>query len=386
MRSDDIRQFVRNIANDENHAISELVYLRDDVSDYNKTKGKGIDDLVVVDHFDAFRLAKSLISKSRKHDTTCVFVGAAKDEQVYPDVVEDVRFFIETKNRSLPVLEIVNDLLQFWEIYLRYHTDLDLEEFSNEVRAALLGRIKEAAIHASIARRLAPISKLAPTGSSINVLEEEIRRRLEQAAFYLEEREILRPELTNYTEKTFSDDTNEGAKRNRMRIRSTETSLIHELVHLNDSVTKFFEKQKRESELVVIDSFRPYRIAANLVNVLKHGVRGRNKDCAVIEFESVIFSEGKEDDSSGTSVQDVVGFVNYNGELFSLIQLIEDVAQIWELFLRHHSNLPLTEFQNRFGDILLSRKGLTTYSAPMPKGLEEWSKKESKWRKQLDLK
>ena len=69
------------------------------------------------------------------------------------------------------------------------------------------------------------------------------------------------------------------------------------------------------------------------------------------------------------SVADVAALVNYGGDLFQLSQIIEDMCQLWELFLRHHSPLSLTEFQVRLGRILLSRKCLSTYSAPLPAGV-----------------
>jgi hypothetical protein len=284
------------------------------------------------------------------------------------------------------LLELVNDLLQFWEIFIRHHTTLDLEEFSTDVRAGLLGRVTDSVFHQAVTRRLIPVSEPAPASASVEALEAEIGRRLANVAFYLEEREILRQRLAKYTGKTFHDVSNVNAKRDQTRIRNVETSLLHELVHVTDSVRKWLDKQGRTLELAVLERFRPYRIGANLVNVLKHGVRGRNQDCAVIEFDFLLFEQAGDVATQDDRLLDVNAFVNYNGELFSLTQLIEDISYLWELFLRHHSQLSFTDFQVRLGRILLSRKGLSTYSARIPAGLEAWAQQEADRRKRLDLK
>ena len=95
-----------------------------------------------------------------------------------------------------------------------------------EVQAGLLGRVTDTVFYQGATRRLIPISQPAPASASVEVLQAEIRQRLGNVAFYLEEREILRPGLAKYTGKTFCDPSNENAKRDETRIRNVETSLL----------------------------------------------------------------------------------------------------------------------------------------------------------------
>lgn len=382
----EIEQVLDAVYKEENLALAELVFLRDDVAAYCCATGRGDNDLWAVDEFRAFQSAKTIVSGCPNSKHYYTIVSGTGGEPAGQDSIHDVRFFIELGTSSYQVLELVHDLLQFWEIFLRHHTDFDLEEFSRDVRAWLLGRITDTVFYQACKRQPEPVSEPAPASASVEVLQAEIIRRLENVVFYLEERESLRPGLAKYTARAFFDPSNVNAKRDRTRIRNVETSLLHELVHLADSVRKWLDKQGRSLELTVVERFRPYRIGANLVNVLKHGVRGRNQDCAVIELDALYFSQSGKKATLDDSVIDNIPLVNYSGDLFSLTEMIEDILQLWELFLRHHSPLSLTDFQVRFGRILLSRKGMRTYSAPLPAGLEVWAQQEADRRKQLDLK
>lgn len=374
------------IAKEENLAVSELVLLLDDVRTYSRATGKGHPDLRGVDEFRAFRSAKTVACGCPGSKHRYVFVSKPASEPASRDSIQDVRFFVELETQSYQVLELAHDLLQFWEIFLRHHTTLDVRAFSADVQTGLLGRVTDTVFYQAVKRQLAPISDPAPTSASIETLQAEISQRLGNVAFYLEERDILRPALAKYTGRTFCDASNEDAKRDRTRIRNVETGVLHELIHLADSVRKWLDKQGRASELAVIELFRPFRIGANLVNVLKHGVRGRNHDCAVIELEMTLFAQTGDVPTPDDSVRDVAALVNYGGKLYSLTQLIEDICQLWQLFLQYHSTLSLTEFQVRLGRVLLARKALNTYSAPVPTGLDAWAQQQADRRRQLDLK
>ncbi len=382
----EMSRLLEGMGKEEALALSDLVLLRDDVAAYCRATGKGDSDLSVVDAFHAFQSAKTIVGDCSDSKHYYAFVSRAGDGPVVRDSIHDVRFFIELGTRSYQVLELVFDLLQFWEIFLRYHTSLDLKEFSIDLREGLVGRVTDNVFYQPITRRLVPVSEPVPVSASVEVLQAEILQRLGNVAFYIEEREILRPGLAKYTGKTFCDPSNENAKRDRTRILNVETSLLYELVHLRDTVLKWLDKQGRGSQLLVVERLRPYRIGANLVNVLKHGVRGRGQDSAVIELDALIFARAGDVASPDDTLWDVVAFVNYGGDLFQLSQIIEDICQVWELFLRHHSPLSLTEFRVRLGRVLLSKKGLRTYSAPICAGLKVWAQQEADRRKRLDLK
>lgn len=382
--AEEIERLLNAVMKEEKLSLTELVFLRDEVAAYCRASGTE-KDLRAADEFRAIQSAKTIVSgcpDSKQYYTIISKIGGGPAGQ---DSIHDVRFFVELGTSSYQVLELVQDLLQFWEIFLRHHTNFDLKDFSRDIRAQLLGRISDTVFCQAGIRQLVPVSEPASVSDSVEVLQAEIITRLENVAFYLEEREILRPGLAKYTGRTFGDPSNKNAKRDAKRIRNVETSLLYELVHLADSVRKWLDKQGRVSELTVMERFRPYRIGANLVNVLKHGVRGRNHDCAVIDYSLLLFKKTGKISTPDDSLGDIIPIVNYNGELFSLTEMIEDISQLWELFLRHHSPLSLTEFQVRLGRILLSRKGMSTYTFTIP-DLEVSAQQEADRRKRLDLK
>jgi hypothetical protein len=381
----EMERLLAGVVKEENQALSELVALRDDVLAYCRSEGRGDGDLSIVDEFRAFRAANAIVHGGPEIKRSYVFVARADGDPGARNLIHDVRFFAEMENRRYQVLELVHDLLQFWEIFLRCHTTLDLKEFSADVRRGLLGRVTDTVFYQAVARHSPPVSNPAATSPSMMALEEEIKRRLEKVAFYLEERGIVRAALAKYTGRTFCDDSNDNAKRERTRILEVETKGMHELVHLADNVRKWLKKQGRAPELDVIERFRPFRIGSSLVNVLKHGIRGRNQDCAVVELETLLFSRNGSEPSPDDTLLDIAVTINYAGELFSLTQLIEDISQLWELFLRYHTRISITDFQVRLGRILLARKGLSTYSAPMPDGLRGWAQEQANQRKRLDL-
>jgi crotonobetainyl-CoA:carnitine CoA-transferase CaiB-like acyl-CoA transferase len=189
--------------------------LRDDVAAYCRAIGKGDSDLAIVDEFNAFRSAKTITAGCPGSKHSYVFVSRAGGGPDGRDSIHDVQFMVELGTRSYQVLELVCDLFQFWEIFLRHHTNLDLQEFSTEIRAGLLGRVRATIFHEAVTRRLVPVSEPAPASASVEVLQAEIGQRLANVAFYIEEREILRPGLAKYTGRTFLDNSNVNAKRDQ---------------------------------------------------------------------------------------------------------------------------------------------------------------------------
>ena len=380
----EIARLLGIMSKEERLALSELVRLHDDVAAHHPSLGQEDGDLCIVDRFRGFQAAKTIAFGCSGVEHTYSIISK-KDGPTGQYLIHDARSSVELETRKYQMRELAHDLLQFWELFLRYHTTLDLKEFSAAVRRGLLGRVTDTVFHQATLRRLMPSPEVAPASASIEVLEAEIVARLGRVAFNLEERELLRPALTKYTGKTLADASNEDAKRDKTRIRNSETELLSELIHLPHSVRKWLRKQDRTAELDVITKFRLYRISASLVNVLKHGVVGRSHDCAVIDLEVPIYERAYDVATPDDRVIDVGALVNYNGELHMLHQLAEDLVQLWELFLRHHSQLPLEDFRIRLGRVLSARKGMTTYSAPIPDGLKAWAKREANRRKQLDI-
>lgn len=151
------------------------------------------------------------------------------------------------------------------------------------------------------------------------------------------------------------------------------------------SVRKWLAKQDRGAEIALIERLMAFRIGSNLANVLKHGIRGRNHDCAVIDHDVIGFEQTGKVSAPGDPAISVTQIVNYKGDLFQLSTLIEDIMFMWVLFLRYHTVLNLQDFYVRLVGIFISRSKMIIYSAPAPIGLKERGKREAERRKQLDI-
>jgi hypothetical protein len=105
-------QLLGAMSTEENLALTELVLLRDDIAAYCRAAGKGDNDLNVVDEFNAFRSARTLISgcPGSKHFYT--FVSRVGGGPAGRDSIHDVRFHIELETGLCQVLEHVKAAFQ----------------------------------------------------------------------------------------------------------------------------------------------------------------------------------------------------------------------------------------------------------------------------------
>ena len=65
--------------------------------------------------------------------------------------------------------------------------------------------------------------------------------------------------------------------------------------------------------------------------------------------------------------------------------MCEDLCQIWSLFLKYHTSVPIADFEMRLGRIALSKQGKSVYVGAYPPGYENHALQESDRRKRLDL-
>ena len=392
----EITRILRAIQAEENLALKEIVHVLDDIRAYCLAAGKSTSEMRVIDKFRAIHAARAIASgpPGGPPGSTCHYVSVSRHPAPgKPAYFHDVRFFIGLNAQVHQVFELILDLLQFVAIFLRYHTDLDLEGFSPGIQHSLVGRFTDMLFWQQVAERhfqpatprLVSISQPPSPSSSADVLRKEVSDRLQEVAFCREEREHLRSRLTKYTGRNLMDASNEDAKRALKRIHHFDTTTLQELVHLRDIVGKWFEKQDRRSELDVVEGFLPYRIAANLANVCKHGIRGKGRECAVVDWEVLCYARKGESPTPDDPLLDVSDLVNFNGHLYPLPELIEDVSQLWEMFLRHHSELKTTEFLRRIGAIHKLKEGLVIYTFTLPSGLDTWAQEQAEQRKKLDL-
>ncbi len=225
------------------------------------------------------------------------------------------------------------------------------------------------------------------TESAKEVLVADIEKRLGGIAFHFEERHAQCSSISAYTR---ADSETSGPRRLELdrvvtRIKSAEDSILLKLVHLKDSVEKYYRSSGRDTnEIKIVDLFIPYRVAANFVNVNKHGLRGRNAKSAVHDYSVLAFKQEGAKPAPTDCFAGYITVINFDGETFQTLDMILDLIRLWELFLRNHTEISTDDYINRISKVQSTIK--ITYSAPMPEGMLRDAKCLSQERKGLDIK
>jgi hypothetical protein len=224
---------------------------------------------------------------------------------------------------------------------------------------------------------------------SQETVKRDIADRLSNIALYFETRYSLRPKLEQYTPRDSSPDS----KRNKdlrcllTQIQNEEIHTLYELVHLLDNAKTYYRAfGLNNSELAVIEQFKPYKVAANFVNVHKHGTRGRNKSSAKMEYYSLVYNGmgKKPSPSPEAKLIEIGSFINFEGVLFGSMEIIESLIRIWEMFLRYHTEIDVKPFTSRIGAVF-EQRGKFIYAAKLPEGVLKDAKRMADNRKHLDL-
>jgi hypothetical protein len=222
------------------------------------------------------------------------------------------------------------------------------------------------------------------------IIFEDISGRLNKIASHFERREELRRELLNYRQGDYTPKSAKGKDVSALagKIQTTESSILHELVHLLDNVRTYYKHNGlSEKELSVIEMFRPYRVAANFANIQKHGSRGRGKTSSRTDFYALVCKKPKEADATmSDQIVDIQSMINFDGTVWEVMDIADSLVRLWELFLRHHTSINVTEFVTRIQKIM--PPGLHRFSialSDIPKGLVNHAKKLDQERKSLNL-
>jgi len=221
-------------------------------------------------------------------------------------------------------------------------------------------------------------------------ISEDILGRLKKVVLHFERREELRRELKKYQLGDYTPNATKGKEVTSLagKIQTTESSILFELVHLLDNVKTYYKHNGlSESEFSIIERFRPYRVASNFVNVQKHGTRGRGKTSSRTDFYSLISKRSKEADAKiSDQIVDIQSMINFDGTVWEVMDVADSLVRLWELFLRHHTNINLTEFVTRMQRLM--PPGLRRFSmalSDIPKELADHAKKFDQERKTLNL-
>ena len=220
------------------------------------------------------------------------------------------------------------------------------------------------------------------------LIDKELTDRLLKVAFHFQQRDNIRAELDKCIPSNKSGDPLTDSKISELvtRIQNEEVNMLYELVHLRDNTEKYFKIfQQNLGELDVIDKFKPFRIASNYVNIHKHGTRGGNRPSAKHDYTVCIHAQNAEQPSAKGTLVDVRAMINYEGDLFDSVELIESLIRIWEMFLRYHTKHDLSQFVGMINSVFARREGKSIYSVKIPNGVLDHAKCNADARKHIRL-
>jgi hypothetical protein len=219
-------------------------------------------------------------------------------------------------------------------------------------------------------------------------MDRDIRCRLKRITARIQEHEAQRAGFAAFTGRDTlpSAPANKDLRRLEDLYVDNMTFLLSELVHLRDNVGKWIKASHgTQEELPVVEDLKPFRVASCYVNTHKHGVRGRNKASAVEDVAARIYAEADGQVSRDSHIVDVVPMIDYEGEVWQKWTLVDDLMQLWELFLRNHTDVDTTEFRVELRRSLLCRQQLSEYSFRVPTGIISHLKGLADDRKHLDV-
>ncbi len=223
---------------------------------------------------------------------------------------------------------------------------------------------------------------------AMETVQKEILDRLNKIAFHFEERDDLCAQLPNFHQADLMENTprkDEFEKLN-IKIHNAELSILYEIVHLKDNVDTYLKiSGKSSKEIDVIDQFKPYRIAANFINTHKHGIRGKNAKSAKLDYTVFIYKQLLEKPQPDDNIIGIINVLNYDGDVFTTIDLIIDLTRAWDMFLRYHTNIDTESYWEKICKVRARNNGKAVYSAPIPKGVLEDAKRQAQQRKVLDI-
>ena len=222
------------------------------------------------------------------------------------------------------------------------------------------------------------------------ILSEDITSRLNCIALHFERREELCIGLKTYKICEYEQNAARSKEIQGLaeKIQTTEASILHELAHLMDNVKKYYNRNNLpEYELSVVKNFKPFRIAANFANVKKHCSRGRGKSNARIDFYALVEKSSKHGVSKDDAqLVDIQSIINIDGATHEVMDIADSLVRLWELFLRNHTDIDLSNFIRRIQKVM--PPGLRRFSigrSQLLKGPAEHAKELDQERKYLNL-
>jgi hypothetical protein len=351
--SEAIAGLIRTLKSEEWSLLGLLVGLLENVERSLRASGTSIGSLDPIRHFKPFQMANRILAtdaNTLKHHYSILSRSTAEHAK---GPIEDIVFTAADDDRVWQTFDVALDLLQYLELFLRHQTKLECADLSRGVRRSRWRRAPGTVFRDALTREIKTITSRKLAGAdrrTADAQREEISKRLERVLMHLTERETRRTQLERFTprDQEPSAPSYKDLERQVQLYHDELSLLLSELVQLHDNVFKWLKAHRRsQHELSIVERLPPYRVAACYVGPAKHGGRDRNKTSAlgddVIEFLSD--SEGP----GGPHLIDADPIINYEGERWQGSIIVDDLIQLWELFLRNHTDVDTTTFRVEIG-------------------------------------
>ena len=385
-----IGDLLRAIQSEEVSLLRHLTGLLDKVRLALRVLGKDSSSVDLIRRFKPFQVAEWILAPSgvRPSYSYGIVSHQTPGTEREDGSIYDVAFAVSDASSTWRILDIVCDLLQYWEIVLREQTGLECTDFCQGARRSLLGRVQMTLFHDALSGEALPAKGSGPS-RTVEAMAADIRRRLERIVAHIQEHEAKRVRFERFTAR--DEEPSAPAHEDLMQLErlyfDDATFLLSELVHLVDNVGKWLlADRKTKQELSVIEDLKPFRVASCYVNTQKHGVRGRNKATAVEDIVvHFLAPSGRASAKEDFRIVDAVTLINYEGDAWQATSLADDLCQLWELFLRNHTSVNTREFRVELAKLLLKRKELSVYSTRLPDGIKPYLQEWADDRKHLDV-
>jgi hypothetical protein len=401
-KSNDFQILFSCIQNEELHIFQELINLKFKVEKYfNKLelKEKEID---MVTMFKPYQIVSDFLSAEIEQKSNDIPAKKEFYSLVYKQNKDEINSnpklftyisYLNFKNESFPSINLILDLIKIWGLFLTHHTEIDIKEFEQKI-----GIVKNKhSIYSKYVPKntnqiIAKITGQIGTNLSIKekekiAIERDILEKLDNIAFHYEEIDSFNKQLLQYTATDLSPNSvkNKDFSKLETRIINQENDILSNLVHLSDNIEKYLRVLNLDKkEINVVEQFKPFRIASNYVNTLKHGIK-KGKKSSMIDYIVYVFNQKGSSPAQDDPFIGVMPIINdYNGDLNPSKDIIKNLITIWELFIRNHTEIKTESFKN-ISSIDSKNNYKSVYSCSIPDGMIVDAKKLSDERNKLDI-
>ncbi len=395
----EVSALINLIRKTEQKILCEYDHIKNDVAAYYLALGLNNKELSMIDAFRPHQIAASyarLISGQKTNDIAddkiySLIYRTELDSNFEPDPrINNYLWFCVYKGKTHPAHNLILDLMLFWDIFIRNHTEIDINRFTekiNDIRSR--NENHNCYVPSAIVKSLEQSQgqRIVKT-KALSYIEKDILNRLDNISVHYEERDKLNIELSKFTSADIADRATKknDLERTLKRIKNEDTYTLYELVHLKDNVDKYFATLKiNADEINVIDGFRPFRVAANFVNTHKHGVRGKNAKTAQIDYTLFIIAKMGEKQAPNDPIAGVIPVINFDGDLHFSKDCIKDLILVWTLLLANHTDINIESFNKSIETTKSRNKATSTYTIPIHEGWIKDAKLMSLERKQLNI-